>query len=165
MVSKSLTKSSESLDERAARVAAEQAEIMQERARIDQAAHEKLVAHQRAVDEETVDSWAPRVLDKQVADARAALGRVIAEQPITQALGLLLYAETHRQVAWREMLNARSQIGLPVEGAPLPPTTGTPNIAEMVYREASAQAEDQLAEEAAARAANRTIPTEIEETE
>ncbi len=57
MVSKALATASESLDERADRVAAEQAEIMRERHAIDAAAHAKLTLHQRQVDQQTVDEW------------------------------------------------------------------------------------------------------------
>ena len=160
MVSKSLTKSSESLDERADRVAQEQAEISRERAHLDQERHDALIAHQRQVDQETVDSWRPRDLDAAVVAARAALGRAVADNPITKACGDLVYAETARSILWRELLNARGQLGMPVDGAPLPPTTGTPNIQELIFREASNQAEDRLHAEATTRSDHRTIPTE-----
>lgn len=164
MVSKSATKSaSETLDERADRVAQEQAEIMRERHAIDQAAHDRLTAHQRAVDQQSVDSWRPRDLDAAVADARAALGRVIAEQPITQAVAGYLLAQTRRSVAWAEQINALGQLGRPTAGAQMPPVTGEPNIREMVFREASAQAEDILAAEAAARHTHRNTTTPTEE--
>ena len=44
----------------------------------------------------------------------------------------------------------------------MPPTTGQPDIAEMTFREASAQAEDILAAEATARHDHRNTIPEIE---
>jgi len=165
MVNKTTTKSApESLDQRADRVAQEQAEISRERARLDQERHDRLTAHQRAVDQATVDQWRPRDLDAAVVDARATLGKVIAEQPITQAVATYLLAQGRRSVLWSEQINALGQLGRPTEGAQMPPVTGEPVIQELIFREASNQAEDLLAVEANARYVNRnTIP--IEETE
>jgi len=144
VVTKGLTKSSESLDERADRVAAEQSEISRERARLDQERHDRLTAHQRSVDQATVDEWRPRALDKAVADARAELGKAVADSPITKALATYLYAQTRRSILWTEQINALGQLGRPTAGAPVPPTTGESNVQELIFREASNQAEDQL---------------------
>ena len=161
MVSKALATASESLDERADRVAAEQAEIMRERHAIDAAAHAKLTLHQRQVDQQTVDEWQPRQLDKTVADARAELGKAVADSPITKALASYLYAQTRRSILWTEQMNAIRSAGRPTAGAQMPPVTGEPIVQELIYRAASAAAEDQLAAEATARHVNRnTIPTE-----
>ncbi len=111
MVSKSLTKSTvETFEQRADRVAAETAEVNRERARRDQERHDRLTAHQRAVDQATVDQWRPRDLDAAVVDARATLGKVIAEQPITQAVATYLLAQGRRSVLWSEQINALASI-------------------------------------------------------
>ncbi len=158
MVSKSVD---QTLDQRATRVAAEAAEINRERQQIETDRIRRLTEHQAAVDQAAVDAWKPRDLDRAVTDAQRELGRVIAEDPITQATAAYLLAQSRRSVAWREHLDALAQLGRPTAGAQMPGSVSEPNIGELIIRHANQQADDQLAAETTDRYTHRnTIPTE-----
>lgn len=60
--------------------------------------------------------------EQEVEEARTALEAAVREMPATQALARYQYAMVRRSMAVLDLLAARSRLGMPTEGAALPPS-------------------------------------------
>lgn len=154
------TKTPETLDQRAQRVAREAAEVAAEQARLEAEHVRRLAEHQDAFDRHVVTDWRPRELDAAVEQARRDLDAAVRAHPLTAALADYLGAQTRRSEAWREYLAARGRLGMPVAGAQMPGATAVPDLPEAITRAAYAIAEDLLAAEREDRHTRRNTPEE-----
>jgi len=148
-----MSKTSETLDDRAARVAAEGAAIRTEYAERAAAEAERLATAQRKADEEAVAAWNPRALDAAVEQSRRDLVETVESLPLVLALAGHVQAQTHRHLAWADHLGALRRMGRETEGAQLPPVAGVLNPQALIVQAAENIAHDRLAAE---REANTT---------
>lgn len=135
------TAQQESLEERAARVAAELAEVRAEESRRRQVEYERLAAHQAAVDAEAVAVYNPTALEAEVTDAQQALRQAVADHPLTQALIDYYIACAKRREALDEYLGALGRQGRDISGAQYP-RTDEPDLPELMNRIAQTAASD-----------------------
>lgn len=150
----------ETLDERAARVAGESAEIARERRALATEQARRLAEHQEAIDAALIASWRPRDLDADVDQSRRDLERAVTEWPVTVALAAYLLSQSRRSFAWGEHLGALGRTGRSVTGAQLPPSAVEPSIVELVARAAQRLSEAAMTDERETFHAHRQTPEE-----
>lgn len=112
----------ETFEDRAARVAAEMAQVQQEARQRAQEEARRQAEDQHRRDQEDMSSWPQRraALDEAVEAARQHLSETVEADPITQALARHLAAQTTRRIAWSEHIAALARTGVDTTGARLP---------------------------------------------
>jgi hypothetical protein len=116
-----MTTKTETLDQRAERVAAEAAEIHAERERLAQAEAQAAAERQAKLDADTVQAFNPAALDKAVSNTRAAVDQAVSDLPVTQAIAAYLAAQWRRNWARLDHDQAASRLGLPAADRPAQP--------------------------------------------
>lgn len=135
------SKTTETFEERAARVAAEAQEIQEEQARRAQADYERLLAHQAEVDAEAIAAYDRPALEAEVTKAEAALNKAIADSPLTKALTRYYVACARRRETFEQYLGARGRQGHDISGATYPETPLL-DVLDLMVRMAQSAASD-----------------------
>jgi len=150
----------ETLEERAARVARESQEILAERERIATAAAERLAQHQTSVDAETLADYDRRALDEEVEQARRGVHQALDDMPVTKALTAYYVAQSKRSELTTRYLGALGRTGRDVSGAEVPIVSAYGDLMEHADRVAQDAAADWLDDERAAHETHRNNPEE-----
>ncbi len=143
------TKKTETLEDRAARLAAEMAEVNEEQARIERERAEHLAQAQETFDSEVVAAWNPGDLDAEVTEARRALDQAVADHPLTQAVTAYYVAAGKRHQRWGQYLGAVSRQGRNVAHTQAPPITELPMLTDLIDRAGQNAGSDWRATDAA----------------
>ncbi len=140
----------EELQERAARAAAELADVHAEQERRAMAEAERLAQHRSAVDAETIATYDRKALDADVDKAKAALEKEIAANPLTRAMSAFYVAQAKRRRAFDEFVSAQARQGIDTSGVQYPqivpydPIELMTRLAEQAGSDARVEAETRL---------------------
>src|SRR4051794_28279121 len=138
----------ESLDQRAERVAREATEISAERTRLAREEVERLDRHGTEVDTDTIATYGRKAYHAEVDQAKADLDRVIAEHPLTKALSAYYAAQARGRQALETYVNARGRQGHDIAGVTYPMIQGVDLIEQMTRAAERAGTDARLALEA-----------------
>ncbi len=142
-------KTAETLEERAARVAVEAAEVRTEMTHRAQAEAARLTEHQAAVDAELIQSYDRKALEAEVDKARAALDKAIANDPLTKALAGYYVAAERRRAAFDLFVGAKGRQGHDTSGAVYPQMAEVDVVLLMVRAAQQAGSDARVAAETA----------------
>lgn len=156
------TRTKETLEERAARVQGEMAELYAEQNRQQRANAEKLAQHQRAVDAEAVAAYDRKALDAEVEKARQAVVQAVVDHPLTKALSRYYIAGARRRELFDQRIGALGRQGRDITGVRHPETMPIDVIGLMVNTAANAGTDARLELEADFHTRRDTIPEENE---
>ena len=131
-VSPAKTETPEALEERAAKLRAEAAEVEAELRRQDNERRAALAARQRAFDEHLVASWDLKALDAEVERKAAELQESIRNDPFVLALVNHFHAQSRRRVLAFEVMSARGRLGHDISTVRLPDAPPTPAVADLI---------------------------------
>lgn len=106
------TKTTETLEQRAARLAEEMREVNEEQTRLANEAAQRRAQAQADFDAKIVADWNAADLDAAVTDAQRALRQAIADDPLTIAVSNYYIAAGLRHERWNQYLGARTRQGL-----------------------------------------------------
>ncbi len=136
------TKTRETLEDRAARVAAELAAIREEESKHQQAELERLAQHHASFDAAIVADYDRAALDAEVEAARQALHQVIAEHPLTQALKGYYFAASRRREVVDQHFAALARQGRDISGVQRPSADdiGVPDVLDVMEKTAKTAA-------------------------
>ncbi len=133
---------SDELSRHAADLAQQAAEAQAKVAAAHAADQARLAEHQRAYDERLVAGYQASDHEAAVEQARRDLTAVVAESPLTEALGRYLAAQVARYHAHTELIGARARLGMTTAGAQQPPVADVLPVSEYIHR-AAVQIADQ----------------------
>lgn len=148
----------ETLDERAARVAAEATDVQARLEQREQERWQRQAEHEQRFDLESVEAFDAAALDQDVTDARAALNTAIREHPLTQVLVHYVFVQTRRRVCWSEHLSTLGRLGRPNDGQ-LPAPADALHLDELIGGIAEQLAHDMHEDEQQQAATRRTEET------
>ena len=126
------TKTTETLEQRAARLADEMREVNEEQARLAREAAERQAQAQAAFDAKVIADWSPSDLDAAVTDARRALDQAVADHPLTKAVSDYYIAAGLRHERWNQYLGALSRQGRDIANASAPTIPELAPVSELI---------------------------------
>lgn len=135
------TTTTETLEERAARIAVESAEVRAEQHRRARAEAERLAASQTAFDAEVIASYDRQALEAEVTQARQAVDQAIAEHPLTKLLTAYYTAGSKRHEVFSQYIGALARQGRDVSSVQYPRTDAI-DLPELINRIAQTAASD-----------------------
>ena len=132
-----VTETPDALEERAAKLRAEAAEVEAELRRQDNEKRAALAARQRAFDEQLVASWDPKALDAEVERMAAELQEAVRNDPFVAALVNHFHAQSRRRVLAAEVNAARNRLGHDTSTLRLPDAPFPPAVADLIAASSS----------------------------